>query len=103
MSDEVAAEEAALNAEKGLKASKTKLALELAEATGETVGKDGKWNWTIGGAEFLFDDGNEEVDVIKILRSYVGDKALTDEGRNVWGNYGVKIAMDSSDPDSFID
>lgn len=98
--DALISPQAAEAAQKGYTAAVNTLATTLTETQG-TI-KDNKYSVDVGGADSLFDSGNEEADAWNIVRSNMGSENATEGGRNFWGNYGGTISLDMGTNDQFM-
>lgn len=98
--DALISPQAAEAAQKGYTAAVNTLATTLTETQGSI--KDNKYSVDVGGADSLFDSGNEEADAWDIVRSNMGPENATEGGRNFWGNYGGTISMDMGTNDQFM-
>lgn len=98
--DALISPQAAEAAQKGYTAAVNTLATTLTETQGSI--KDNKYSVDVGGADSLFDSGNEEADAWNIVRSNMGSENATEGGRNFWGNYGGTISLDMGTNDQFM-
>jgi hypothetical protein len=90
--DALISPQAAEAAQKGYTAAVNTLSTKLTETQGSI--KNNKYSVDVGGADSLFDEGNEEEDAWNIIRNTMGTANATEGGRNFWGNYGGTITMD---------
>lgn len=99
--DALISPQAAEAAQKGYTAAVNTLATTLTETQGSI--KNGKYSVDVGGADSLFDNGNEEETAWNLVREHMGTDKATEGGRNFWGNYGGTLSLDTSTNDQFME